>query len=211
MRWGFALSLPLAMGIAVTVIASVYFALDLSRINRAILSLLPSSWREYALNLKRGMVSTALGYLRAYLSITFLVFSMLLVGFLLLRVEYAFILAFVFALLDLFPVLGVGLFLLPWSIGCFFLGDWKMGVALALLFFVVVTVRQIAEPKIIGARLGLHPLLILGSMYVGLGLFGGWGMIFGPIAAVVVKSCIDTNLQNEKTAPERSSDAVKGD
>lgn len=196
--------------VAVTVIASVYFALDLGRINRAILLLLPSGWREYMLNLKRGVVSTALGYLRAYLSITFLVFSMLLVGFLVLRVEYAFILALVFALLDLLPVLGVGLFLLPWSVGCFLFGDFKMGVGLALLFFVVVTVRQIAEPKIIGARLGIHPLLILGAMYVGLGLFGGAGMIFGPLAALVVKSCIDVRTSNEKAAPDLSG-AAKGD
>lgn len=197
--------------VAVTIIASVYFALDLGRINRAILLVFPSGWREYLLNLKRGVVSTALAYLRAYLSITFIVFSMLLVGFLLLRVEYAFILALVFALLDLLPVLGVGLFLLPWSTVCFFLGDFKMGVGLALLFFVVVTVRQIAEPKLIGSRLGLHPLLILGAMYVGLGLFGGAGMIFGPLAALAVKSCIDARDSNGKTAPERLSGAAKGD
>ena len=190
--------------VAVTVIASVYFALDLSRINRALLSLLPRTAREYVLRLKREAFGTALDYLRAYLSVTFLVFSMLLVGFLILRVEYSFILALVFALLDLLPVLGVGLFLLPWSLGCFFFGNWQMGVGLLLLFLVVVTVRQIAEPKILGSRLGLHPLLILGSMYVGLGLFGGVGVILGPLVALAVKSCLDARDGDEKALPDGS-------
>ena len=49
-------------------------------------------------------------------------------------------------------------------------------------------VRQIAEPKIVGESLGLHPLAALISLYVGFRVFGLWGMLLGPGMAMLIKT-----------------------
>ena len=53
--------------------------------------------------------------------------------------------------------------------------------------FVVVVVRQIIEPKIVGKHVGLRPIVTLTCMYAGSKLFGGIVGLFGlPIAAAII-------------------------
>ena len=80
--------------------------------------------------------------------------------------------------------------LLPWSIFSFLSGNVRVGAGLLILFGVITLVRQIAEPKIIGNSLGLHPLVTLGAMYVSFRLFGAIGLVLGPCAAIVVRTVV---------------------
>jgi predicted PurR-regulated permease PerM len=54
-----------------------------------------------------------------------------------------------------------------------------------ILYGVITLVRQIAEPRIVGESIGLHPLPALASMYIGFRLFGAIGLVAGPCAAVI--------------------------
>ena len=42
------------------------------------------------------------------------------------------------------------------------------------------------EPKLIGEKVGIYPIAILLAVYAGLKLFGGWGIIKGPLGLVVI-------------------------
>ena len=92
------------------------------------------------------------------------------------------------ALLDALPLIGVGTLLVPWSIYQFIFGDVRVGVGLLVLFGVHEILRQITEPKIIGKSLGIHPVLSLILLYVGYSIFGFFGLLLIPIAAVVVNT-----------------------
>jgi len=46
---------------------------------------------------------------------------------------------------------------------------------------VIFVVRQIAEPKILGTSIGLHPVLSLILVLIGLRFFGFCGMILLPL------------------------------
>ena len=94
------------------------------------------------------------------------------------------------ALVDILPVLGTGTILIPWSVYLFFAGDIRTAVGLLILYAVISVLRQILEPKIVGAGIGMHPLLALVSMYVGLKAFGFFGMLLLPLAVVIVKNTI---------------------
>jgi predicted PurR-regulated permease PerM len=54
-------------------------------------------------------------------------------------------------------------------------------LGLGILYIVVIVVRNIIEPKIVGDRVGLHPLVTLLSMVLGTFLFGGIGLLGLPI------------------------------
>ena len=51
-------------------------------------------------------------------------------------------------------------------------------------------VRNVVEPKLVGSQMGLHPLVTLISMFLGLQLFGLAGLFGFPIAlSLGIKLC----------------------
>ena len=105
-------------------------------------------------------------------------------GLTLLGVEHAALIALFVALLDLLPVIGVGTVIIPWSIIEIATDNKFVGIGLLVLFVVHTVIRQLAEPKIVGKSLDLHPIVTLILLYVGYALFGIAGLILLPVLAV---------------------------
>lgn len=171
--------------ILVTVIALVYFALDLERINGFVKSILPPRGREWLSRFRQGLFEVGRRYVRSYFAVTLITYGILLAGFLILGVKKPAITALFVAALDILPVIGVGTVLIPWGVVQIALGNHFLGIGLLVLFVVNATVRQLAEPKIVGKSLNMHPILTLLLIYVGYGLFGIMGLFTLPIIAVV--------------------------
>ncbi len=190
-------SVPRALVTAViTLIAAVYFTLDLERIHAALRALCPARWQSYLTAFADGALRICGTYIRAYLILMGITAVLLFIGFLLLGVEYALLLAFIVALVDLFPILGVGTVLVPWSIWCFLTGSTRLAVGLLILWGVALFVRQFAEPRILGGGLGVHPLPTLLFMYAGLSLGGIPGMIIAPVLVVPVTAFLRRRLSH---------------
>lgn len=210
---GLLMALPNALfAVTICVIAAFYFALDLNKIHEGVRSLLPSGMRHTAHHAKEHLKRTALAYIRAYSLLALLTFSLLFFGFAVLKIKYALLLALIFTLVDVLPVLGVGTLLVPWGLFCLITGDFRLGTGLLILFAVVTVVRQLAEPKIIGTHMGIHPLVTLFSMYIGFRFFGLFGLIFGPLGAVVIKSLLSIISDGEEKASSdtKSEMSAKG-
>lgn len=168
-----------------TVIATIYFTMDPAAISAAMTALLPRA-TVYRLPVFKQNARRFVGkYLRAYLLLLFLTFCELFVGFSVLRVDYAFLLAFLVALVDILPILGVGTVLIPWAVVMFFTKNFRLGLGLLILWCAVTVVRQVIEPRIVGGTFGIHPALTLFGMYVGFRLFGILGMLLAPAALVL--------------------------
>ena len=188
MAAGLLSALPsILLSVVITVIAGFYFCAGKISLADAVLSLLPSAFKEYVPSCKQRLLRISSGYLRAYLFLFLLTFSELFLGFCILRIEYAFLLALVIAFIDLLPVLGVGAVLVPWSIVTLLQRNFRLGFGLLILFVAVAVVRQIMEPRLLGKSLGLDPLLTLFVTYAGWKLFGLVGMLLSPFAALAVK------------------------
>ena len=54
------------------------------------------------------------------------------------------------------------------------------------LYGAAALTRNVLEPKVLGATLGLSPLLTLVAIYAGWRMFGLWGMILLPMGAMVL-------------------------
>jgi sporulation integral membrane protein YtvI len=197
----------MTLALTVTLISSVYFSLDLEHIHRALLRPVPERLRGRVASFRGGVLRIAGTYLRSYLILACITFSLMLVGLLILQVDYALLLAFLISLVDLFPVLGVGTVLLPWSFFCFLLGAPGRGVGLLLLWGVALLLRQLTEPRLLGGSLGVPPLLTLFSMYAGLKLGGVIGMLLFPALCVPLLSLMRgrENAQNAQAQETRKS------
>lgn len=179
---GVAASLPkLLFSAVVTVIAGYWFCLSPGVIPDAVFSFLPASAKTWAKNLKEKAKQLSFGYLRAYALLFLITYAELFLGFRVLNIPLAFLLSLLIALVDLLPILGVGTVLIPWGILMLIRGNTRLGIGLLILYLVILTVRQILEPRLLGKSLGLPPIATLAAGYAGFSLFGFFGMLAGPL------------------------------
>lgn len=125
-------------------------------------------------------------YLRAQAAVMLQTFILSLIGLKLLGVGYVLLFGVLIALLDLLPMVGPGTLLLPWALLEGLQGEMRLAVGLVLLLAAIIIGRQITEPKIMGAGLGLHPLASLLAGFLGLAVFGPLGLLLGPLIAGLV-------------------------
>ncbi|MBQ8689044.1 MAG: sporulation integral membrane protein YtvI [Clostridia bacterium] len=169
----------------ITVISAVYFALYLDKINARVRAILPDRIENALCRFKNSFFSVGLKYIRSYLLLMLITFAVMLVGFLVLGVQGALLLSVIVALLDILPLIGVGTVLVPWSIFEIIFGSVPLGIGLIVLLVVHEIIRQLAEPRIIGKSLGIHPIISLILLYVGYSVFGFFGLIAVPLVCVI--------------------------
>ena len=167
--------------------------------------LLPERLLCRARLLRRDLRRTLGRWLKAQIILLGITFGALSAAFLLLRVEYALLLALVTALIDALPVLGAGIVLLPWAAYLFLTGNVPLGVGLTVTYAAVTVLHQSIQAKLLGDQLGLHPLATLLSIYVGFRVWGVWGMITFPILAISIKQVLDSG-----TVPRYAADHKGG-
>ena len=174
----------------ITVIAGFYFCVDGDRLSKRLVSHLPAGLQEAIPRWRAMTRRLSWRYLRAYLILLGITLLVLFLGFSVLGVRYAFLLALLTALVDMLPILGVGTVLLPWAAVMLLQKKMFLGVGLLILYGVMLLLRQILEPRLVGKSLGLSPLLTLFAGYAGFRLFGVLGMILGPPVLMLARLAI---------------------
>lgn len=126
-------------------------------------------------------------YLKAQFCIMCLVALICIGGFWVLKNPYFVAAGVTVGILDALPLIGAGTILIPWAILWCLQGKYMMGLGYFLLYLVADLTRQFLEPRIIGKEIGMHPALMLVSVYGGFFLYGFAGFILGPITVLVLR------------------------
>ena len=179
-----------AIGVFVFVMSTFYFSVDYYKICKSVGDALPQKLKKAARPIAKSLSAALKGYARAYFIIFLITFCQLFVGLMIFRVRFAFLISVCIAAIDIFPVVGSGLVLLPWAAAMLYFGNVRLGTGLMVLYGIVTVVRQIAEPRIVGDKLGIHPLASLLCMFLGMTFFGAVGVVIGPFFAVAVKELV---------------------
>jgi sporulation integral membrane protein YtvI len=174
-----------------TIVSSFFFTIDYYKIVDFVLKQLPEERKEGILRIKTNGIGTVGKFLRAYLTLIIITFVELAIGFSILRVPNALLVAAIVAFIDILPILGTGAVLLPWVIISFLFGNTTFAIGMLILYIVITVVRQTLEPRVVGDQIGLHPVITLICMFVGTNLFGILGLFLFPIAATIVKQMND--------------------
>jgi predicted PurR-regulated permease PerM len=110
-------------------------------------------------------------------------------GFLIVGVNYAFLLGFAAVLLTMIPFLGaIVICVTALTLSFVQYGDWQHPALVLAVFAVVQTLEGLViSPKIMGDRVGLHPLVIIIAVMAGTTLLGGilGGILAIPLAAAL--------------------------
>ena len=175
-----------AIKVIISIVATYFFALDYDNICRAVTARMTEETYQKSSAAFRSLRSTVGQYARAYSLIFLITFAELTVGLLCAGVKHFVLIALGIAVFDILPILGSSMIMLPWSIITLLRGNYQQGIILFVVYLVIVIARQFIEPKIVGDRVGMHPLITLVAMYVGLKLFGGLGMFMLPMTCAVI-------------------------
>src|SRR5699024_3667875 len=125
-------------------------------------------------------------YLKGELKLVF--FSALLVytGLLVLRIDYALTITCFIAIIDLFPFIGTGILFIPWILYMFMTAEYAMVIGLSILYMSVIVQRQLLEPKIRSASVGLSPLAVLFILFFSLRFWGILGLFISPVLLILL-------------------------
>ena len=147
---------------------------------------MPKRLTAYGVFLKSEAGHLIGGYFLSQFRIMIVVMAVLFAGFLILKVKWAILLAFLIAFLDFLPVFGTGTALLPWAVFSFLQNDYRMAVGCVVLWAVTQFLRQLIQPKVVGDTMGLSPLMTLFLLFTGYRVCGIGGMILAvPIGILV--------------------------
>lgn len=191
-------SLPrTAFAVSVCVIAVFYLTSDFEGARRDVEQLLPKRIYGGFAKALYNMGTAASGYIKAYLSLTAIIFCELFFGFLIIGVKYSFLVALLIAAADILPVIGVGTVLVPWALISFMCGSTVRGAGILVLFSVIYITRQIIEVRLVGRFMGLHPLLTLCGAFAGYSLFGLWGLVLSPMLLYLLVNAVKAVRKND--------------
>lgn len=183
----FAKNLP---NIVISVIMCLLFAYfcvaEKEYIPNLLEKILPESLLERWHMIKRGLARAVGGYFKAQLKIEVWMYILLAMGFTILGVNYAFIIAVGVAFLDLLPFFGTGTVLIPWAIIKFLSSDYKMVMGLLIIWGVGQLARQIIQPKIVGDSMGLSSIPTIVLLFTGYRLAGVIGMIIAVPVGIII-------------------------
>lgn len=193
----FTMNLPsIIIAIIMTLLSAYFFVADKDYVPNLLDKVMTESMMERLNMIKRGLVHAVGGYFKAQLKIEFWMYLLLAIGFTILRVRYAFLIAIGVAFLDLLPFFGTGTILIPWAIIKFLNGDYTMVIGLLVIWGVGQLARQLIQPKIVGESVGLAPIPTLFLLFIGYKAAGVVGMIIAVPIGIIVLTMYEEGVFN---------------
>lgn len=188
------------VSIVIAVVTCCFMSSDFETVKKVFLSLFKAETREKVVRAKH-LLFPALGKMvKAYALIITITFTELSLGLFVLQLMgiyesgYIFIIAGITALIDIVPVLGTGTVLVPWALYSLFTGNYSLAIGIIIMYVCITVIRQIIEPKLVAAQLGIPPFATIMSMYIGSRIFGFIGLFLLPITIVMVKMLNDEGI-----------------
>lgn len=180
---GVATGVPnLVLSLLAMIFSTIFVVADYENIACFAKTHVPENVKKILSNVRIYLTKTLFVVIRSYVLIMLLTFTELSILFSVFGIEHVVVKAAAIAVFDIMPILGTGGIMIPWAITSLVLGYTKLGLVLLLIYGIVTVIRNYVEPKIVGAQLGLHPIITLVSMFIGLRLFGFWGLFGTPVA-----------------------------
>lgn len=181
-------------------ILTFYFLKDYEQIRRWILDFIPRKYRNIVTFYQWRLNRIIGGYIRGQLIVCSIVGILTGAGLALFGIPFAILLGVVAGLLNIIPYIGLYISLGLALLTAFF----TAGPLIAMLkiggvfLFVQSLEGYIISPKIVGKRVGLHPLAVIFSILVFARFFGFWGLIIGVPTAALIKFLIDEWKRRQK-------------
>lgn len=182
----------LLAGLALVPVYCFYFLLEKKGIERKWTDYLPvqeSRVKEELVFVLTAVNDRLIVFFRGQVLVAMCDGALYALGFFLIGLNYSLLIGLFAGMLSIIPFLGAALTLIPALVlAAVQFQDWLHPLLVLLVFGVVQALEGLViSPKIIGDRVGLHPLTIIIAVMVGTTLLGG---VLGGILAIPVTAAL---------------------
>lgn len=175
--------------IVVTPVVAFYLIYDWNDIIEKIDGWLPRDHRDQILRLVGQMDAAVSGFVRGQVSVCLLLGAFYAIGLVLVGLKFGLLIGIGAGLVSFIPFVGATLGLLVSLVVAFvqFWPDWPM-VAVVFGIFLVGQFLEgnILQPKLVGTRVGLHPVWLMFALFAFGYLFGFVGMLIAVPASAAI-------------------------
>jgi len=178
----------------VYIITLFLFMLDLTDLKKMVFQHLSPATAEKTRFMTLRLNSVVFGFMKAQFLASLFILVGSFIGLLFIAPKYAIIMSIVIWIIDIIPILGSIAILAPWSLYQFATGDIALGTKLAILALILLVIRRAVEPKLMGSQIGLSPLATLIAMFIGLKLFGFFGLLIGPFVVIIFTTAKEAGI-----------------
>ena len=204
----------LVAGMALVPVYVFYFLLEARTIEMKWSDYLPlkeSKFKEEAVFILNSFNDCLVVFFRGQILVAMCVGVCLAIGFSIIQLPYAILIGLLAGALGIIPYFGVIVSTVPvlllsltHSDEMLVQGGWAPVVALGICVLVLFLEKTVIQPKIIGERVGMHPVAVIISVLMGATLVGG---VIGGLLAIPIAMALRTVLFRyvwiRRKAPEK--------
>ena len=172
--------------IALIPIIAFYILKDWEYLAKGIDGLVPKKYRKEMYQLWVEINEVLSGFIRGQMIVALFIAVFSALGLIFLKVNFAIVLGLIAGMFNIIPFLGPILGAIP-AVAITLVMSPIKAVGVVVLFFVVQQVESgFISPRIVGSKVGLHPLMVIFAILAGGKIGSAVGMILAvPIAAIL--------------------------
>lgn len=180
--------------VLVTIPVLLFFMLkDGSKISESIVRIIPQDYRQEVRETLSAMNDTIRSYVQGQLLVALFIGFFTYVGYLIIGVDYAFLLAVIALFTNIIPYFGPVIGTIPGVIVALITSPWKALLVVIMIFIVQQVESQIISPLVIGKKLNIHPVTII-VLLLTAGSLGGILAVVLAVPTYAVVKVIVTNV-----------------
>lgn len=156
--------------------------------------IIPLSVTRHLRNMMTHLKKSVFGFVKAQVIIACITALFVCIGLFIFRIENVFTVSLTIFFVDFIPYVGIGVIFIPWIIYQFFKMNYVLTIQLAVLYIVLIMMRQVMEPRILASGVGIHPLVAIILLFVGIQSLGVVGIFVTPFILIAISAIYHTGM-----------------
>ncbi|HYC79995.1 MAG TPA: AI-2E family transporter [Candidatus Binatia bacterium] len=189
------------LSVITVIVVTFYLSAEENGTKNFVRHLIPFKNQAYALRLVTKIQKKMGGWVLGQLILCLSIFAITYVGLLILKVDYALVLALIAGILEIIPYIGPIIAVIPAAFFAF-IQNPPLVLAVVILYLIIQQLENhLLVPMVMSKSVGLNPILVILGILVG-GSLGGW---LGAIIAVPILSGIQVfihDMQNSDSVED---------
>ncbi len=144
-------------------------------------------WFAPVYRIGKGVCDMLKAYFKTQLIMFLIIAATVTAGVWIMGYPYPWLIGPGIGFLDALPFIGTGITLVPMAVWNVITGRLLRAAGCILLYIICMVLRDYLEPKIMGKNSGIHPILLLMTIYLGIRLYGIVGILTGPVSYLLIR------------------------
>ncbi|EKD49587.1 MAG: protein of unknown function UPF0118 [uncultured bacterium] len=192
------------------IVLSAYLVVQENGIKRFVKAVTPLKYRPYIVDLVNRIQFKMGQWLRGQLVLMLIVGGLTYIGLTLMGVDYALLLAILAGLLEIIPIIGIPIAIVP-AIIISLTQSPILTIFVVILYIVIQQVENhILVPKVMQKAVGLNPVFVILALLIGYELAGILGVILSVPAATALAVFIKDFYDYKKEKDQETLEKIRG-